>query len=349
MSGDAAWERYKAHLPAICEQCRRLGSLYEFDSFLVGCRNAKSIAPGSLPEEGARYFKRAVGLFLDRLWPHRAVDFSRPVACFAIDPPAGTVEIDVLAEFVLGRYRKNTRDMPQSRWPCRVCGGGGCERCGGTGVRYAESVQECIAAPFLDATGGIATRFHGMGREDIDARMLGSGRPFVLEIEQPRRRSIDWAAAAADVAQRSRGRVEMIDAARGTRTDVEQTKNARHDKSYRARVVADCDWPDDLHDRVAALQGRTIRQRTPARVTRRRTDLERHRRVRTFRVEEREGREIVIVVRGSAGLYIKELVSGDDGRTRPSLAELANVTCRVSELDVIAIHDDERALLSDET
>lgn len=342
MSRDASWEGYKPSLPALCAECRRLGELYEFDSFLVGCRNANSVAPGVIPDEGARYFKRGVGLFLDRLWPHRVVEFSRPDACFAIDPPGGTVEIDVIAEFVLGRYRKHARDMPQSRWPCRACSGAGCDRCQGTGARYAESVQQHIAAPFLEATGGIATRFHGMGREDIDARMLGDGRPFVLEIEQPRRRTIDWAAVAAEVAERSDGRVEMIEAARGVRADVERTKNARPEKTYRARVLAEREWPQDLRDRVAELQGRTIRQRTPARVTRRRIDRERHRRVRTFRVERCEGRELVVVVRGSAGLYIKELISGDDGRTRPSLAELTGVEPRCVELDVLAIHDTER-------
>ena len=38
-----------------------------------------------------------------------------------------------------------------------------------------------------------------------------------------------------------------------------------------------------------------------------------------------------------AGLYIKELVSGDDGRTVPSLASVLGVPARVLELDVIEV------------
>jgi len=37
------------------------------------------------------------------------------------------------------------------------------------------------------------------------------------------------------------------------------------------------------------------------------------------------------------GLYVKELVSGDDGRTRPSLSEVLGVPATVVELDVMCI------------
>jgi len=38
---------------------------------------------------------------------------------------------------------------------------------------------------------------HGMGREDVDARMLGRGRPFIIEIKEPRRRHFDLGGAIA--------------------------------------------------------------------------------------------------------------------------------------------------------
>ena len=40
-------------------------------------------------------------------------------------------------------------------------------------------------------SGGKEHFFHGMGREDIDALCLGEGRPFVLELSEPRIRDID--------------------------------------------------------------------------------------------------------------------------------------------------------------
>jgi len=40
-------------------------------------------------------------------------------------------------------------------------------------------------------------KFHGAGREDIDVRMLGRGRPFILEVINPRTLKPLWEAAAA--------------------------------------------------------------------------------------------------------------------------------------------------------
>src|SRR2546422_4343131 len=40
---------------------------------------------------------------------------------------------------------------------------------------------------------------HGMGREDVDARMLGRGRPFILEIKEPVRRTVDLPAVEGAV------------------------------------------------------------------------------------------------------------------------------------------------------
>lgn len=39
-----------------------------------------------------------------------------------------------------------------------------------------------------------------------------------------------------------------------------------------------------------------------------------------------------------SGTYVKELVSGDGGRTRPSLSAVLGVPCRCEALDVLEIH-----------
>ncbi|MCW6167100.1 MAG: tRNA pseudouridine(54/55) synthase Pus10 [Thermoplasmatales archaeon] len=93
----------------------------------------------------------------------------RPDVVFLADLPVGQVQVTIQPLYLYGRYRKLDRTLPQTRWPCRACRGRGCDKCGGTGKTYSESVEEIVAAPVLSATGGEGTRFHGMGREDIDA------------------------------------------------------------------------------------------------------------------------------------------------------------------------------------
>lgn len=72
----------------------------------------------------------------------------------------------------------------------------------------------------------------------------------------------------------------------------------------------------------------------------------RHRRaelVRTRTIAESfatvlDARSFIWQVRAGAGTYIKELASGDGGRTRPSLAEALGVPVVIVDLDVAAVH-----------
>jgi tRNA pseudouridine synthase 10 len=48
-----------------------------------------------------------------------------------------------------------------------------------------------------------------------------------------------------------------------------------------------------------------------------------------------EGEHIFIKCEG--GLYVKELITGDEGRTKPNLSELIGIPVQVVELDVLEV------------
>jgi len=143
-------------------------------------------------------FNREVGKAFEALAGHATVDLCHPHLSFVI-------------EYAYGRYRKLVRGIPQTRWPCRKCKGVGCVACNFTGKQYPESVEELIAAPFLAAAGADKAYLHGAGREDIDARMLGSGRPFVLEVVSPHVRSLDLSLLRDQVNSAEQEKVEVTD------------------------------------------------------------------------------------------------------------------------------------------
>ncbi|MCI4330397.1 MAG: tRNA pseudouridine(54/55) synthase Pus10 [Thermoplasmata archaeon] len=264
-----------------------------------------------------------------------------PEIVFLVDLPAGRVDVTRMPIYFGGRYRKLDRTLPQTRWPCRRCQGRGCETCGGTGKTYPTSVEELIGEPLLRASGGSATRFHGMGREDIDARMLGSGRPFVLEIRSPRTRSIDVADMALQIRDAAAGRVEVDGLRVCDAAEVLRVKEASPTKSYRVGVVGEVPLPK-VNEALAFVAGRAIAQRTPTRVAHRRSDRVRSRRILSARlVEGGEGR-FTLDLRAEAGTYIKEWVEGDGGRTEPNLSQLLGVPLTVEFLDVLEIHDSEK-------
>lgn len=257
---------------------------------------------------------------------------------FLADLIVGTVTTTVQPLFVRGRYRKLDRSLPQTRWPCRRCQGRGCSTCGGSGKTYPESVEELVAAPFLEASGAEGTRFHGMGREDIDARMLGRGRPFVLELLRPRTRTLDIAALAKAAGERSNGRVDFLEASAASGEDVLAVKEANPQKSYRVAVAGEVSL-SKINEALPLATGRAIAQRTPTRVAHRRSDLVRSRRILEAHVVAAERGRFTLELRAEAGTYIKEWVEGDGGRTEPSLAAAVGLPLSVDWLDVIEIHD----------
>lgn len=210
--------------------------------------------------------------------------------------------------------------------------------CGYTGKQYADSVEELIGRAVVPAMGAEDAILHAAGREDIDARMLGSGRPFVLEVVAPRIRERDLSRLEEEINVGARERVAVTLEGWTTRKEVETLKSDKAHKKYRILVEFDGIVPETaLQHALDQLKGACINQRTPVRVAHRRADLVRRRRVidATLSGEEADGYLLDIV--GDAGLYIKELVSGDGGRTCPSLAELVGCTARVARLDVLEV------------
>ena len=53
-------------------------------------------------------------------------------------------------------------------------------------------------------------KFHGAGREDVNVRMLGQGRSFVVELVNPRHLDVDVAACEAEINRRNEGRIEVL-------------------------------------------------------------------------------------------------------------------------------------------
>lgn len=321
---------------------------YEHRHFLVGTKldpameqreaelNA-ALALGDKTERSQAELNREVGKRVS-LRTGKPVEFKTPDLTVVVDARFLDAELQFGALYVFGRYRKLSREIPQTRWPCNRCGGRGCVKCGLTGQQYPTSVEALVAAPFVEASRATQESFHGAGREDIDARCVGEGRPFVLELKDPRARSIDLAAFPALVKEQSQGIVEIEQLRFTTKAEVAHVKEHGGSKTYRARVRFATPVGEDTLRAVAdALRGKTIGQRTPQRVEHRRADLVRERRVLDLVVEEHAGDHATLRVHGDAGLYIKELVSGDEGRTQPSVAGLLGVPARVEELDIVAV------------
>ncbi len=300
----------------------------EFDTFLIGCKPTASMLEKEehvWEEVGIEWteplkgeINREIGKRLEEKWDRKA-DLKKPEVAVVLDLSSNDLEVNVNPLFVFGIYKKLKRDIPQTKWPSG---------------KYKTSVEEIIAKPFMKATKGESHSFHGMGREDIDALCLG-GRPFVFEVKEPVKRKIDLEKMKKKVNKDKR--VEINDLKFCERDLVAQIKQATPDKSYRALVELSEDVEEEDLEGLKDLVG-TIRQKTPERVLHRRADLQRYREIENIKWKKLGKKKIELEIKAESGTYIKEFVSGDDKRTRPSVSEKLGCDAVVKELDVSKIH-----------
>lgn len=323
----------------------------EFRTYLMGTRVPPSIESAELAlkekyelrgEPFKQEFNREVGRLFGTLLAERgrsvAVDFLDPEIVLVMDIEKSELTLRINPLFIYGRYKKFVRTIPQTKWPCRQCRGRGCPECNFTGKTYQESVEELISPPLLRETRGTGTAFHGAGREDIDALMLGTGRPFVIEIKEPKVRTLDLEKIQKEINESAAGKIEVSELRFVKGSVVERLKNIEAEKVYEAKVrFAEPIKPEQLQEVLGRLRGATIEQRTPTRVAHRRADLVRTRRVLEISGELLTPTEALIRVHCEGGLYIKELVSGDNGRTHPSISELLGTPAEVTELNVLEV------------
>lgn len=329
------------------EKIKKALEPYEHKTILVGCKVPPLVTESeemvwtdlSLlhPEPIKAEFNRETGKAVSAITKSQ-VDFKRPDIVIVCDIASEEVDVQVNSLYIYGRYMKYERGIPQTRWYCRECHGKGCERCNFTGKMYQDSVEELIGRPIMDACNATDAILHGAGREDIDARMLGTGRPFVIELIEPKIRSVPLKDLQALVNKSADKRVEITLDHISDRREVETLKSGKAHKKYSILVKVDGDISiNDVQSALNDLKGMTINQRTPDRVSHRRADLIRKRKCLDIECTGVEDGMFRITILGDAGLYIKELISGDNGRTEPSFSEKLGCPAHVASLDVIMV------------
>jgi len=335
---DACWvcEGVCGRFDELAERCVEALEGTEFHTYQLGTRVPPLIEEnevllredaGLAPDAGELLkseVNREVGRRVGRL-TETEVEFERPDVQVTLDLDADTVDVQRNSIAVYGRYRKLERGISQTDWE-----------------KYDHSVESFVSPAVTTAHRGTEGVFHGAGREDVDALMLGTGRPFVLEVKHPRRRRVGLHELEAQVNEDGDGRVEVEGLRYATYEMVERVKMLDAGKTYRMDVeFGEPVTAAELEAAVEALDGASVEQRTPNRVSHRRADLVRERTVYDITGELDDEYHAELTIDGEGGLYVKELVSGDEGRTEPSLAGLLGVPAVVTHLDVLAVEGED--------
>ena len=320
----------------------------EFDTFLVGTSLDKAIKQNDdeisdsldvVVEPIKKELNRIIGREIENN-SNKEVSFEKQDIVINVDIRKKTkVRLQINPLFIEGKYNKYLRGIPQTKWPCTKCKGRGCDECNGTGKQYPESVEELLSERILEVTRGYEAKFHGAGREDIDVLMLGSGRPFVLEIKEPKIRKINLKELEEEINKSAKGKTAYHGLKFVERNRKAEIKVSSPDTYKVYKALVKCEEPYDKSKLKDLEKLDEINQQTPIRVLRRRADKVRIKHVKELKSEVIDDYTFEITIKTEGGLYIKELISGDEGRSKPNVSEILGVNAVCAQLDVVEVSE----------
>lgn len=323
-------------LPTIAGEWLSILESHAFETYALGLRSEKM--------EGKKTLLAAIRQAVAEhpSFNEKKFVLQQPDIEIVFDEITNQAAVYVFPLIITGRYTKLQRTIAQTRHFCYECKGRGhlhgitCPVCKGEKVLTKESVQELLTPFFQKEFVCGDVLFHGAGREDVDVRMMGNGRPFALTLENPQVRSTDMEKLQTHINHALKSKVQLSELKIGHPSDVEKVTRTYHTKRYRALVESL--QPISISKIEKMLNQKTdVVQLTPSRVEKRRVMKERPHWVVLESVKKLDDNHFEIILHASAGCYIKEFISGDEGRTNPSLTEWAGVPCVCKELDVLEI------------
>jgi tRNA pseudouridine synthase 10 len=193
----------------------------------------------------------------------------------------------------------------------------------------------------LELTQGTGSKLHAAGREDVDVRTLGEGRPFIVEVKEPHFRKIDLFKLKETINRKAKNQIEVNNLTFSSKEGVRNLKRGESAvKVYRAIVKFARELSDDELSQLERLNNQIINQFTPIRVMHRRARKTRTRYLYKVDAKKLKPNVVELLIRCDGGLYIKELITGDEERTKPSISSTVGVPATCVTLDVVKIEMD---------
>jgi inosine triphosphate pyrophosphatase len=167
--------------------------------------------------------------------------------------------------------------------------------------------------------------------------MLGTGRPFVVCLDNPR---LLVAACAEELQDKINAQTPAVQVHSLQVTSAAVYETLKAGEERKMKVYSCIVWTQDLQQTISYLDSLvdlTVYQKTPVRVLHRRSSLTREKKIHKMKTEPISDNLFMLRIITSAGTYVKEFVHGDLGRTSPSVGSLLSCKADIKQLDVLGL------------
>ncbi len=171
---------------------------YEFRTFSIGTIIKPSIVDrdDALKSEfklrGIDGIKSNITKELGKLFSKKTkkiLNYDDPEIIFTVNLKEYSCNLRSKPIIISGRYTKSKRGYSQKQKSCENCSGKGCRTCNFHGISEFNSVEGVISKLIFEKFGGTTTKFTWIGGEDKSSLVLGSGRPFIVKLQNPLKRN----------------------------------------------------------------------------------------------------------------------------------------------------------------
>ncbi len=313
----------------------RLIREYDATSFLIGVSLSQEIMLRELEiasllgletsESIKNEIKREIGKMIRDKYGVEP-DFEHPDIVVIINYDDDTYKLIVNPILYLGLYWKRGRNISHTTWINKA------------GIKqYPYSLEEFLNDRMNRVFESERIIHHASGREDVDARMLGTGRPLVVEVKRPKHRRIDMS-VLNNILNTHIIRVCLFDKAERSTIEYLKGEGSKKSKVYKVLFYTESPLSEDQISKLEnELTNATVEQLTPKRILRRKKEHIRRRKVYSVKVARIHDQVYEALVKCDGGLYVKELVHCDNGRTKPCFSGILGVKAHPVELDVIGV------------
>ena len=235
--------------------------------------------------------------------------------------------------YIVGKYIKNSRRVSHSR--------------NFQGISISSIEKEIInhLSPYVIST---QLTFESAGREDMDVRMMGTGRPFCIKIYNPlplpNTNPKDIISLINDISKNLPNEIICKNGIEIFELKILEEKpflNPKHIKNYRCIISSSEPVSKEMLNKLLEIENLIVYQKTPLRVAQRRPMKIREKMILKMNYKQISNSFFILDLITSGGTYIKEFVHSDFNRTNPSLGFILSpnkpIQCQLLQLDVISV------------
>ena len=171
--------------------------------------------------------------------------------------------------------------------------------------------------------------------------MLGNGRPFILEVTEPKN-AISGCLRIKEIEEAINSRSEFVKVNSVEKVGREKFEELRQGEENKLKVYACIVWSqgkitENQIEQLNSIENLLIFQKTPIRVMHRRSLKTREKTILKMHARIINDHYMELRLISSGGTYIKEFVHSDFGRTNPSVASLFQCKTDILQLDVLGL------------